>query len=246
MGGSEGRPATRAVFDALLVDIVKGTYPPGTRLPSERDLATSLSASRPTVREALRRLSEWGLVVARRGSGIAVQPMSGWSLDVLPAYLRHAPAAAGGPPLGQMIRDILELRKHVLSDLSRMVGGRLNPEEIGRAREKLEEAWVARDTPAFVTLDFEVYRCLAESAGMYPGLWLLNTVGRVYADIASRIVGAMGPPDFYLESYGRYFGALQRGDGDEAAAIVAEYYDRHDAILLAMLAPRGTTSPESR
>lgn len=50
--------AIDAVFEKLLADIVRGVHPAGTRLPAERELARQLGASRPTLREALRRLGE--------------------------------------------------------------------------------------------------------------------------------------------------------------------------------------------
>src|SRR5690242_8291325 len=50
--------AIESVFERILADIVKGVHPAGTRLPAERELARLLGASRPTLREALRRLGE--------------------------------------------------------------------------------------------------------------------------------------------------------------------------------------------
>ena len=44
----------------------------GDRLPSERELATLLEASRPSVREAVQGLQAEGLVHVRHGSGIFV------------------------------------------------------------------------------------------------------------------------------------------------------------------------------
>jgi GntR family transcriptional repressor for pyruvate dehydrogenase complex len=52
--------------------IISGDLPEGARLPSERDLATMLSASRPTVSQAIRILVVRGLVESRRGSGAYV------------------------------------------------------------------------------------------------------------------------------------------------------------------------------
>jgi DNA-binding FadR family transcriptional regulator len=227
--------ATGAVFDALLSDIARGTHAPGERLPSERDLATQLGASRPTVREALRRLSEWGLVKARRGSGIVVQAKRDWSLEALPAYLRFGKPGPDEPGIGQMIRDLLVLRTKLLTDLARTIAPRLDAANIQGARDALESAWANRTGPDFHNHDFEIFRRLAEGAGFLPALWLLNRVCSVYIDIATPMA-QMGPPDDYLESYHRFFAALQRRDGEEAGRVLEEYFDRHDARLLAAIA----------
>src|SRR5713226_7273557 len=81
--------AIDAVFEKLLAAIVSGAHPAGARLPAERELSRRLGASRPTLREALRRLGEWNLVEPRRGSGIVVRPYRDWSIEVLAAYLRY-------------------------------------------------------------------------------------------------------------------------------------------------------------
>ena len=88
--------AIDAVFETLLKNIVGGTYPSGTRLPAERELSRQLGASRPTLREALRRLGEWNLVEPRRGSGVVVRSYRDWSIEVLAAYLQY-----GKPEIGR-------------------------------------------------------------------------------------------------------------------------------------------------
>ena len=70
--------AIDTVFEKLLSDIISGVYAAGVRLPPERELSRQLSTSRPTLREALRRLDEWNLVEPRRGSGIVVRPYRDW------------------------------------------------------------------------------------------------------------------------------------------------------------------------
>jgi DNA-binding GntR family transcriptional regulator len=54
--------------------IEDGTLQPGDRLDNELDLTEQLGVSRPTVRQAVQRLVEQGLVVRRRGIGTVVQP----------------------------------------------------------------------------------------------------------------------------------------------------------------------------
>jgi GntR family transcriptional repressor for pyruvate dehydrogenase complex len=57
------------ITDRLITAIAIGEYLPGARLPVERDLAASLRAGRMTVRAALARLLDRGLIETRRGRG---------------------------------------------------------------------------------------------------------------------------------------------------------------------------------
>jgi DNA-binding GntR family transcriptional regulator len=54
--------------------IEDGALQPGDRLDNELDLTERLGVSRPTVRQAVQRLVEQGLVIRKRGLGTVVQP----------------------------------------------------------------------------------------------------------------------------------------------------------------------------
>lgn len=60
------------IADTLAQRIVAGRFMPGTRLPTERELAEEFAVSRPTIREAMIALKLRGMVAARQGSGIYV------------------------------------------------------------------------------------------------------------------------------------------------------------------------------
>ncbi len=64
----ELEPSSRVdeITDRLVTAVAIGEYLPGSRLPSERELAASLRVGRMTVRAALARLVELGLVETRR------------------------------------------------------------------------------------------------------------------------------------------------------------------------------------
>jgi GntR family transcriptional regulator len=84
--GARRRPQLRSVsvHDELRQAIDQGRFPPGTRLPSEPDLAAELRVSRATLREALGALEGEGLLRRRRGSGtyVAELPRVANSLDL--------------------------------------------------------------------------------------------------------------------------------------------------------------------
>ncbi len=60
------------IAENLRQAITEGTLKPGDRLDNELDLTERLGVSRPTVRQAVQRLVEQGLVVRRRGLGTVV------------------------------------------------------------------------------------------------------------------------------------------------------------------------------
>jgi len=69
---SEDRRLYVSLASSLARDIVKGSYPSGHKLPSEKALTEAHSVSRHTVRQALRLLREQGLIASRMGVGTVV------------------------------------------------------------------------------------------------------------------------------------------------------------------------------
>ncbi|CAM8661282.1 FadR Transcriptional regulators [Comamonadaceae bacterium] len=68
----EPRRLYRQIADQLRQLIQTGEFAVGSKLPAERDLATKMGVSRPSVREALIALEVEGLIEVRMGSGIVV------------------------------------------------------------------------------------------------------------------------------------------------------------------------------
>jgi len=67
------RPPSRRIADELREAIEDGNLAPGQKVPSERELARRYGAARNTAREAIRLLSEDGLVTAVHGRGVFVR-----------------------------------------------------------------------------------------------------------------------------------------------------------------------------
>ena len=63
----------------------EGVYPPGTRLPGERELAEQFDVSRVTIRQALISLQALGKLEVRPGSGSHVLNAAVSQVDVLPS-----------------------------------------------------------------------------------------------------------------------------------------------------------------
>jgi GntR family transcriptional regulator len=70
----DSRPPSRKIADDLRAAIERGDLTPGQKVPSERELARRYGAARNTAREAIRLLSEDGLLLAQHGRGVFVRP----------------------------------------------------------------------------------------------------------------------------------------------------------------------------
>lgn len=70
---SSRKTLTEAAQDEIRQAIVKGTYSPGSQLPTEAEFGELLGVSRTVVREALRGLEDDGLIARRPGVGTFVR-----------------------------------------------------------------------------------------------------------------------------------------------------------------------------
>lgn len=114
------------VADQLLALIDGGEFAVGTRLPTERELATKLGVSRPTVREALIALEVHGRVRIRVGSGIYVLPEAS-----APAVPEHASAA--GP------FELLEARALIEGAVAEAAARQAGPSHIAQLDDLLAQ-----------------------------------------------------------------------------------------------------------
>lgn len=68
----DARPLPARLADRLRQRVADGDWQPGHRLPSEQDLAAEYGVSRPTVRSAVARLVDSGMLRVRHGAGTFV------------------------------------------------------------------------------------------------------------------------------------------------------------------------------
>src|SRR5438067_8813183 len=153
--------------------ILAGRYPPGVRLPPERELASELGVHRLTLRAALADLTGEGLVRPRQGDGVRVLE---WrrtaSLALLPHLVEHARET--------VLSSLLELRRAVAAEAVAMACRRATAEDLG-ALEALAAAQEGeRSRAAFAERDLAFGRAVVLATGNLAFELLLNTVEHLY------------------------------------------------------------------
>ena len=69
MNNTDLRPVYIRLIDDIYMRILTGEYPPGSKLPTVRDLALTMRANPNTVQRALGRIEEKGLIYTQRTTG---------------------------------------------------------------------------------------------------------------------------------------------------------------------------------
>ena len=63
------RPSYPQIMERITMDIISGTYPPGSKLPSVRELAQEAGENPNTMQKSLSELERTGLLYSQRTSG---------------------------------------------------------------------------------------------------------------------------------------------------------------------------------
>lgn len=103
--GAADAPRYQQIADELIAKIGTGTYPVGGLLPTEMELCAQYGISRSTVREALRRLRDAGLISRHRRTGTKV-------ISQLPPAIYRQPTNS----IGDLLQYADETRIQLLSE----------------------------------------------------------------------------------------------------------------------------------
>jgi GntR family transcriptional repressor for pyruvate dehydrogenase complex len=135
---ARGASLTDDLFAKLETRIRSGQLPPGSRLPSQKEIALSESVSRTVVREAVARLAAQGLLVSRQGSGVYVAENADYrAFQITRSELNE---------LADVIK-LLEMRLGVETEMAGLAAARRTTANIGEIQQALDRMVAVVDDP---------------------------------------------------------------------------------------------------
>lgn len=150
--------AVSVVAKRLLDLFTSGHLAPGTRLPPERQLATSLGIGRSAVREALAALEILGLVDVRPGSGTYLR---GTSSELLPETLNW-----GVMINASRTEELIAVRSELEVMAARLAATRITDTELVRLERLVDTMQATVDNPVrFIEADLKCHMLIARTAG---------------------------------------------------------------------------------
>jgi GntR family transcriptional regulator, negative regulator for fad regulon and positive regulator of fabA len=202
------RPAVYAE-ESLVTAILDGTYPPGSNLPGERDLAVQLGVTRPTLRETLQRLACEGWLTIQQGKPTSVNNY--WQdggLSVLGALVRYSQRL---PP--DFVPNLLEVRLALAPAYARSAVERAP----GRVADYLAAHEGLDGTPeALAAFDWGLHRALTLASGNPVYTWILNGFSGFYESMARRYFARPEARASSRAFYASLLAAAHTGDAGQA------------------------------
>lgn len=166
------------IASRLKRDILDGHHAPGQTLPPERELAARYGVTRTSLKHALVRLEQLGLIRTRHGVGSVVQDVTESGGADLLRYL----VPGGARPDARFLREILEARSLIAGGIARMAARRRSAQDLAALQRVLEELSQIDDDDARQAqrLENEFARTLARASGNRAFVLLTNSVSAAY------------------------------------------------------------------
>lgn len=149
--------AVSAIVERIEANIANGTWGPGSRLPTERELEEEFGVARNTLRKGLKRMEDEGKIVRQIGRGSFVAEVSNSeptsdAQNLLNRVVGSSPA------------EVMEVRLVLEPWAASLAATRATAGDIAHMRHCLVAAEAAPDVPEFEIWDGKLHECIIASA----------------------------------------------------------------------------------
>lgn len=197
------------IVEQIESTINAGDYPPGSRLPPERELAENFNVSRPTIREAIIALEVRGKVEVKTGSGVYVLKSVNQEDKNIDAF------------------EVTQARALVEGEVAALAATTINEEELKRLYQTLVDMKEANNVEK---ADKEFHNIIANSTRnnamivTVENLWALrtssNTAAKDYNSVCST------DNEQTIAEHNAIYQALKCGDAAKARNAMHKHFNR--------------------
>ncbi len=208
------------IAEQLTQLIEQGVFPPGSRLPGERELAERFNVSRVTIREAEIALQAIGRIDIRTGAGVYVceeQPVHPGALPDVSAF------------------ELTEARSLIEGEAAALAAKMITDAELAKLKQLIEDMG-SEDNAVTTAADREFHSTIAHASGngvmvhTIKELWRMREdlpkVKRVHASVCNT------DPDALSREHREIFDALAAHDPDRARSAMRKHFLRLISSML--------------
>ncbi|CBS88336.1 FadR/GntR family transcriptional regulator [Azospirillum lipoferum] len=219
--------AAKQIADSLRAAIMDGRLKVDERLPTEEELAQRFKVSRPTVREALKRLAAQHLIRSRRGP-------TGGNFVASPAPEDAARSLANATTLMVAVGDIglddmATARLELEGVCCRLAAARGDAElaaPLATMREELaRQGEAALTDEEFCASDVRFHRALVDAAGNALLSYLMHAVVEALQPVSNMIIYRVREREAILGFHARLLQSLETRNAEAATAALGDLVD---------------------
>ncbi|MFJ7334363.1 FadR/GntR family transcriptional regulator [Streptomyces sp. NPDC101110] len=201
--------------ERLRTNILDGTHQPGSLLPPERELAASYGVTRTTLKHALSRLEQAGLLRTRHGVGTRVLDfLRSGGVDLLPLLVGQD---------GRWLSDVFEARRAIGGLIARKAASQCSTAQGARLRAAVDAVADAPDPAEAQLAEAEVHRELARTTGNRVYLLLTNTLLNAYLPVRHVMSTPFADPAVAAERIRQVVEPVAKGETEEAGRAAETY-----------------------
>jgi GntR family transcriptional repressor for pyruvate dehydrogenase complex len=216
----EKKGLVELLTDRLREQILSGRYRAGSTLPPERELADSLRVNRTSLKHALLKLEQLGLIAIRHGIGsIVLDPTESAGAELI----SHLVFREGGVD-PEMLSDLMEARTLLGGFLARLAAERRTEDDLARLDEivdRLEDEGLTAEQVQRHELDF--FRAVLRATDNQIFVLLSNSMFAVYRARASAFRAAFEDREHVHESLDEIRHAIVERDAKRAEKLTVDY-----------------------
>jgi GntR family transcriptional regulator, transcriptional repressor for pyruvate dehydrogenase complex len=223
---------TRRTFEEAVDQIAEriklGDLRPGDRLPSERDLASQMQISRPTVREALKVLVDSNVVEVRPGSGGGAFVVN----DRIPAQLVERQDMRIGEVSG-----VLEARRLLEPRVAQLAALYATEEDFELMRRAIDAQRAVAALPEFLEhedrflqLDLQFHLAIARSTRNTTVVGLMRHLLRKLEIARDMALHVELVPDWTIDVHERTLAAIRSADPERIELVMDEHLGKVERL----------------
>ncbi|MFZ5497325.1 MAG: FadR/GntR family transcriptional regulator [Verrucomicrobiota bacterium] len=213
MTGSIRRaPLVESICERLLQDHGGDDW-----LPPERELASSLGVSRPTLREAIKRLETQGLLASKHGVGVQVVDLPHTPVQAVLARVLPSPT--------ERIRQFTAARRLIEPELAALAATRARAAELKQLRAAHERFMdPALPVAGTIEADLNFHRLIARAARNRVLALMIASMAPLEADARQATLLRVGLP-VARRQHTAILEAILAGDGPSARSAMLGHLD---------------------
>ncbi|MFC4306893.1 FadR/GntR family transcriptional regulator [Cohnella boryungensis] len=203
------------VFEQIKEKIAVGIWQPGQKLPSENELCSTFNVSRVSIRSAVQRLRDLGLVTTRHGTGSFVSDRAA-SFDIKVT----APIMNFGE---KEFLDMMEFRELLETKCIELAALRADDQDVAEIEAALNEMRASRhDYAKYSMADFRFHFAIVKASKNQLFIHIIDRLKNVYYYHLQELNRVLADMESSLAGHAKQLDAIKSKNSDAVKRLVRE------------------------